>query len=126
MTQLRQILSAFVLLCFACCGPAAAQSARKERAAVANGEAVYLRVGCPACHGTVGQGGAGPRLAPGTLPPAAFAQWVRNGTPNFSFGSGMPAFPASAISDADLADVRAYLASVPKPPPVADIPLLAR
>jgi len=37
----------------------------------------------------------------------------------------MPAFPVSVLSDADLADVRAYLASLPAPPPVAEIPLLA-
>jgi len=37
----------------------------------------------------------------------------------------MPGFPASVISDADLADIRAYLASLPPPSPVADIPLLA-
>jgi hypothetical protein len=30
------------------------------------------------------------------------------------------------ISDAELADVRAYLASLPPPPRVADIPLLAQ
>jgi mono/diheme cytochrome c family protein len=37
----------------------------------------------------------------------------------------MPAFPASVIGDEDLADMRAYLASLPAPPPAADIPLLA-
>jgi mono/diheme cytochrome c family protein len=37
----------------------------------------------------------------------------------------MPAFPASVISDAELADVRAYLASQPPPPKVSDLPLLA-
>jgi mono/diheme cytochrome c family protein len=104
---------------------AAAQSARSDRPGVANGESVYLRSGCPACHGTVGHGGAAPRLAPNTLPLPAFATWVRNGTPGWSFGAGMPAFPISVVSDADLADVRAYLASLPAPTPVADIPLLA-
>jgi mono/diheme cytochrome c family protein len=104
---------------------AAAQSARSDRSAVANGESVYLRSGCPACHGTVGHGGAAPRLAPNTLPLAGFTTWVRNGTPGWSFGTGMPAFSAGVVSDADLADVRAYLASLPPPRPVADIPLLA-
>jgi mono/diheme cytochrome c family protein len=37
----------------------------------------------------------------------------------------MPAFSPSVLSDADLADVRTYLASQPAPPPIADIPLLA-
>ena len=120
---MKQLLAASALLCFA--SSAAAQSARTDRAAIANGESVYLRVGCQACHGTVGHGGAAPRLAPNTLPLPGFTTWVRNGTPGWSFATGMPAFPPSVISDADLADIRAYLASLPPPPPVAEIPLLA-
>jgi ubiquinol-cytochrome c reductase cytochrome c subunit len=104
---------------------AAAQSARPDRAAVANGQSAYMRAGCFTCHGTVGHGGAARRLAPSTLPLPAFSAWVRNGSPGWSFGSGMPAFPASVIGDADLADIRAYLASLPAPPPVAEIPLLS-
>jgi mono/diheme cytochrome c family protein len=38
----------------------------------------------------------------------------------------MPAFPLSVVSDADLADIRSYLASLPPPPPLADIPLLSQ
>jgi mono/diheme cytochrome c family protein len=120
---MRPLLTSCALLCFAV--GATAQSQRSTRAAIANGESVYLAIGCQACHGTVGHGGAARRLAPNTLPLPAFTAWVRNGTPGFSFLSGMPAFPAAVISDADLADVRAYLASLPPPPPVEDIPLLA-
>jgi mono/diheme cytochrome c family protein len=50
---------------------------------------------------------------------------VRNGTPGWTVASGMPAFPVSVVSDADLADIRTYLANLPAPPPVAEIPLLA-
>ena len=120
---MKQLLAACALLCFV--SGAAAQSARMGRAAIANGESVYLRVGCQACHGTVGHGGAAPRLAPNALPLLGFTTWVRNGTPGRTFATGMPAYPPSVISDADLADVRAYLASLPPPPPVAEIPLLA-
>jgi mono/diheme cytochrome c family protein len=116
-------LAAFALLC--CAAIASAQPARPDRAAIANGESAYLRVGCHACHGTVGHGGAAPRLAPNTLPLPGFTAWVRNGTPGWSFGSGMPAYAVGIVSDAELADIRAYLASRPAPPPVADIPLLA-
>lgn len=120
---MKHLLTATALLCFAL--SAAAQSARTDRAAIANGESAYLRVGCQACHGTVGHGGAAPRLAPNTLPLPGFTTWVRNGTPGWTVASGMPAFPSTVITDADLADIRAYLASLPPPPPVADIPLLA-
>ena len=54
----------------------------------------------------------------------AFQTWVRNGTPGWSVASGMPAFPATVITDQELADVRAFLASLPAPPAVKDIPLL--
>ena len=115
----------FLALALLCLHGAAAQSGRAERSSAANGERVYLRVGCQACHGTVGHGGAARRLTPNTLPLPAFTAWVRNGSPDWTFASGMPAFPPSVIGDADLADVRAYLASLPPPPAVADIPLLA-
>ena len=120
---MKQLLAASALLSLAL--SAMAQSARTERAAIANGESVYLRVGCQACHGTVGHGGAAPRLAPNTLPLPGFTTWIRNGTPGWSFLTGMPAYPAGVVSDAELADIRAFLASLPAPPPVADIPLLA-
>lgn len=120
---MRQLLIAFALLCYAL--GVAAQSARTERSAAANGESVYLRVGCFTCHGTVGHGGAARRLAPNTLPLEGFTTWVRNGTPGWTIATGMPAFSASVLTDAELADVRAYLASLPPPRAVADIPLLA-
>ena len=120
---MRELLAASAVLCFA--SIAAAQSARTDRAAVADGESAYLRVGCFTCHGTVGHGGAAPRLAPNTLPLPGFTTWVRNGTPGWTVASGMPAFSASVLSDADLADIRSYLASLAPPRPVADIPLLA-
>ena len=120
---MRRLLAVSALLCFA--SIAVAQSARVDRAAVANGESVFLRVGCFTCHGTVGHGGAAPRLAPNTLPLPGFTTWVRNGTPGWTVASGMPAFSASVVSDADLADIRTYLASLPAPPPVGEIPLLA-
>jgi mono/diheme cytochrome c family protein len=111
------------LLC--CALVATAQPARTERTAVANGESAYMRVGCFTCHGTVGHGGAAPRLAPNTLPLEGFTAWVRNGTPGWTIATGMPAFSAAVLSDADLAAVRTYLASLPPPRAVADIPLLA-
>jgi mono/diheme cytochrome c family protein len=120
---MRKRFVALALLC--CAANAFAQSTRPDRASIANGESAYLRIGCQACHGTVGHGGAAKRLAPDTLPMAAFATWVRNGSPGWSFLAGMPAFSADVISDEDLADIQAYLASRPQPPPVEEIRLLA-
>lgn len=104
---------------------ATAQSSRANRAAVTNGETAYLRVGCFTCHGTVGHGGAAPRLTPNTLPLPSFTTWVRSGTPGWTIASGMPAYSAATLSDADLADIRTYLVSLPPPPAVVDLPVLA-
>jgi len=97
-------------------------SARKPSAA--HGREVFLKLGCFACHGTVGQGGAGAVLAPNTIPLAAFQTWVRNGTPGWSVTSGMPAWSPRILPDDDLADVREYLATLPAPKAAKDIALL--
>jgi len=36
----------------------------------------------------------------------------------------MPPYVSKVLSNAELADIRAYLASIPEPPPVKSIPLL--
>ncbi len=82
-----------------------------------NGKKVFLKQGCARCHGTDGQGGAGARLAPNPLATPALIKYVRNPT------GTMPPYK-SQVTDAELADVRAYLATIPAPPPVKDIPLL--
>jgi mono/diheme cytochrome c family protein len=120
----RSTLFGLVLLSIAFAGAAQTPTSRSARASAANGKTVFLRTGCPACHGTVGHGGAGPRLAPNPLPLAGFMTWVRNGTPGWTIASGMPAFPPEVVSDAELADVLAYLASVPAPPAADDLPQL--
>ena len=89
-----------------------------------NGKIVFMKAGCYACHGTVGQGGAGARIAPNPLAVAAFTAYVRKGGPTHSVFGGMPAYPANILSDSDLADIRAYLASIPAPPSPKTIPFL--
>ncbi len=85
----------------------------------ANGKAVFEKVGCWQCHGHVGQGGnAGPKLAPDPRPLPVIIAYVRKP------GGQMPPYTAKVLSDAELTDIRAYLASVPAPKPVKDIPLL--
>jgi ubiquinol-cytochrome c reductase cytochrome c subunit len=119
------VLAVALFACAATCTAQAPEHAPKHGAA-ADGQAVFMRIGCYTCHGTVGQGGAGVRLAPNTIPLEAFRTWVRNGSPGWTIARGMPAFPPSIISDAELAEVRAYLAGLPAPPAANDIPLLRR
>jgi mono/diheme cytochrome c family protein len=76
------------------------------------GKAIFIANNCYLCHGTAGQGGAGPTIAPPRLMPSydAFAAWVRKP------GAGnMPVYTARVLSDADLGAIYAYLASLKAP-----------
>ena len=85
-----------------------------------NGKAVYTTAGCYECHGREAHGGAGtgPKLGPGAIPYSAFAFQVR------SPRDQMPPYTGKVLSDADLADIYAFVQSLPQPPKVESIPLL--
>jgi|SRR5581483_1818234 len=83
------------------------------------GKRLYMTVGCYQCHGTTGSGGlAGPRLAPNPLSLEGIRAKLR--TPS----GRMPVYTAKVISDAEIADVLAYLQSIPAGKPAREIPLL--
>ena len=91
---------------------AAAGSAEK-------GKAAYVQHGCWQCHGTVGQGGvAGKTIAPKPMPFEAFSVFVRHSN------GPMPPYQKAVLSDADLADIHAYLQSIPAAKDYKSIPLL--
>jgi mono/diheme cytochrome c family protein len=72
---------------------------------------------CYACHGFDGQTGS-PRLVPMARTQEAFIAYVRKPATQ-----GMPKFPA--VPEQDLADIYAYVRSIPVvAPPVDTIPLL--
>ena len=85
-----------------------------------NGRAVYTKAGCYECHGREGQGGAGtgPKLGPAPIPYGAFVYQVR--APR----DQMPPYTSKALSDAELADIYAFVQAAPQPPKVDSIPLL--
>jgi mono/diheme cytochrome c family protein len=88
-------------------------------ASAENGKRVFMRVGCWQCHGTVGQGGVtGPKLAPDPLAFDALAAFVR------STNRAMPPYREQVLSNNDLADIYAYLQSIPKGLAPVNIPLL--
>ena len=74
------------------------------------GETAYMKLGCYSCHGVWGQGTwrDGPRVVP-PMPYEAMVQQLR--TPRYE----MPPYVASTLSDKSIADIHAYLRSVPKP-----------
>ena len=101
-----------LLLLASAAAPAWAQSADK-------GKAAYIGNGCWQCHGFVGQGGVtGPKLAPDTKPLAYFAAFVRN------TNGPMPPYSEKMLSKDELADIVAYLKSLPAGPDFKSIPLL--
>lgn len=85
---------------------------------VENGKKLYTQYGCYQCHGYAAQGGVGPRLAPRPLVYAAFTKYIRQPS------GEMPPYTVKVLSNSQLADVYAFLRSVPPPPPVESIPLL--
>src|SRR5262249_36936036 len=86
-----------------------------------NGKRLFMRNGCYQCHGTVGQGGlAGPRLAQTKLTLSGFTGFVRSPRPG-----NMPPYRSKVMTDQELADVYAYVQSVPPPVPLANIPILS-
>jgi mono/diheme cytochrome c family protein len=77
---------------------------------VEKGRLGFVKVGCAQCHGREAQGSptTGPRLGPNGLPYAAFARYVR--APRLQ----MPPYTEKILSDADLADLYAFVQSRPK------------
>jgi len=95
-----------------CQASAVAASAEK-------GKAAFLAHGCWQCHGYQGQGGiAGRKLAPDPIPFEALSDFVR------TTNRAMPPYREAILSNEDLADIYAYLQSIPKDPDPGSIPLL--
>jgi ubiquinol-cytochrome c reductase cytochrome c subunit len=108
---MRILLGAFAFLGLAATPVLAADAAK--------GKAAFMKNGCWQCHGELGQGGAaGKPLVPKPMAIEAFNVFVRN-----SNGS-MPPYPKEILSDADLADIHAYLTSIPAAKDYKSIPLL--
>lgn len=96
------VRAAIVVLLLAAAGAMASEPARDVEA----GKQAFMQAGCYQCHGTVGQGGVGPKLAPDPLPAEALIAVVR-----YSNGN-MPAYSPQVISDDDLRRIADYLRSI--------------
>src|SRR5437868_1192503 len=77
----------------------------------AHGQDLFNGLGCYQCHGFVGQGGAaGPRIAPNPLAFDRFARQV------WEPRDLMPRYPPEFVSEQDVADIYAYVQSIPPAP----------
>jgi mono/diheme cytochrome c family protein len=86
----------------------------------ANGRGLFVSKGCFECHGRLGQGGAFvsavPMLAGVEWPLEGFAQMLRE-----PYGD-MPTYGEAVLSNKEVADIHAYLRSLPAPPEPKDVP----
>ena len=107
MNRLFLIVGAMMLA-----GSASAQDAK-------NGKVLYTtKYRCYSCHGYSGQNGPGARLVPMKMTQEAFTAHVRNPIT-------MQPYTAKVMSDAELADVYAYIKTLPDSPAAKSIPLLS-
>jgi mono/diheme cytochrome c family protein len=99
----------------------ASQSAATPAGNAQKGKKIFVSDGCYECHGREGQGATqtgAPRIGPPPVPFGVFESFVRKPINN------MPPYTKKVVSDQDLADIYAFLKSIPMPPKGKDIPLL--
>ena len=102
-------------------GVAAAQDPAALEGDAERGAALFEDYTCYGCHGYTGETGRGPRLNPPRLRQAQFIGYLRN-PPN---PRQMPPYRQAEVSDQKLADIYAFLESLPSASPDAeDIPVL--
>jgi mono/diheme cytochrome c family protein len=105
------------IACLAVLSAGLATTAAFAQSDTKRGKELYVKYSCYSCHGFDGHGGAGARLVPAKLPLAAFTAYVRN-------PRQMPPYGVKTMPDEDLADVWAYIRTMPESPSVREIPLL--
>jgi mono/diheme cytochrome c family protein len=87
---------------------------------VKNGQQLFAKYGCSECHLSKGQGAraTGVRLGPPQIPLSAFVSYVHQPT------GEMPPYTQKTVTNEELADMYAYLNSMPAAPSWKNIPLL--
>jgi mono/diheme cytochrome c family protein len=84
--------------------------AQAPRGDAERGKQLFVKTGCYQCHGYEAQGvSTGPRLGPEAVAFVRFVAYVRKPT------GDMPPYTARVMSDAELADVYAFVTSRSKP-----------
>jgi mono/diheme cytochrome c family protein len=94
---------------------------QKPAGNVENGKRLFTKMTCYYCHGTEGQGsiaGVGPRIALVPRSLENFSRYVRRPT------GRMSGYSETVLPEPDLADIYAFLRSLPAAKPVGEIALL--
>jgi mono/diheme cytochrome c family protein len=108
-----------IALAFAMLAVILAAQSKPPTGDAVRGKELYVKYSCYACHSFDGHGGAGARLVPMKMLLPVFTAYVR--APR-----QMPAYREQVMSNAELADVYAYIKSIPESPAAKDIPLLSQ
>jgi hypothetical protein len=91
----------------AICGLGAQAPVRGD---AARGQELFVKIGCYQCHGYEAQGAStGPKLGPEAMPFPRFVSYVRKPT------GDMPPYGTKVTSDAQLADLYAFVTSRKRP-----------
>ncbi len=118
-----RVMKSFAMFLAAACAAALPIGSAAWPASAEKGKLAFLKYGCWQCHGFEGQGGnasQGKMLAPDPLPYETFSAFVR------TTNRAMPPYSEAVLPNADLADIHAYLQSIPKAKDYKSIPLLNR
>ena len=81
-----------------------------------NGQNLFFSLGCNVCHGDQGEGLVGPTIAMTIVPLERVVQQYREPL------EAMNEFPPDQVSDEEIADIYAWLQTVPRPPEADVIP----
>jgi mono/diheme cytochrome c family protein len=123
----RAPFAACVIAALASVAVAGAQAPPAQSSATATpsgnadeGKKLFVSYGCYQCHGREAQGSSatGPRLGPRPIAFTAFSRYVRRPT------GQMPPYTVKVVSDADMANIYAYVQTRATPPAAQGIPLL--
>jgi mono/diheme cytochrome c family protein len=120
--MVRRVSSSFgvmVAVGFSVLGASAPRAQDAPPGDAVEGRRLYLAVGCFTCHGRSGQGGAmngpAPILAKTQMPFDGFKGQLRQPV------NDMPAYAEIVMSDKQIADIYAFLQTLPGPRPTKDM-----
>ena len=118
---MKMHIVALGIVAFASLAGVRAQTPATQAAPAGNAEAgkkLYESYGCYQCHGREAQGSSatGPRLGPKPIAFTAFSRYVRRPT------GQMPPYTSKVVSDAEMADIYAFVEA--RPVPAQNVPLL--
>ena len=120
MREVAVMLNAALVAVALCVGGGSAARAQDAPPGDAlEGKRLFLAVGCFLCHGRAGQGGAmngpAPILAKTQMPFDGFKGQLRQPV------NDMPAYSEALMSDKQVADIYAFVQSLPGPRPTKDM-----